>query len=97
LKELGINVAAQEIKETMRQLDVHHNNKIDYSEFLAATFDQKRFLTRERLWAAFKYFDKDNAGAITKEKLKAVLLGASDERTSNFTEGEIEGMISEVS
>jgi Ca2+-binding EF-hand superfamily protein len=27
-------------------------------------------LTKERLWATFKYFDKDNSGLITKENLK---------------------------
>jgi calcium-dependent protein kinase len=33
---------------------------INYTSFLAMTLESKFYLTKERLWAAFKFFDVDN-------------------------------------
>lgn len=47
--------------------------KIRYTEFLAATIDQKLYLDKEKLWHLFRYFDIENKNYITIEDIKVVL------------------------
>lgn len=42
-------------------------------EFLAATMEKSLYLKEERLYTAFKLFDKDGSGTITAKELKDVL------------------------
>ena len=70
LNEIGLEMAAQEIEHLTETLDIHKHNIVNYSHFIAATIDQQRFLTKERIWATFKYFDKNNIGLICKESVK---------------------------
>ena len=42
----------------MRNCDTDKNGHIDYSEFIAATIDKKKLLSKERLKHAFNIFDK---------------------------------------
>jgi calcium-dependent protein kinase len=62
------------------------NGKIDYSEFLAASLDQKSFLFKEKLIKAFKFFDVNNDGEIDSKDLKKALLksGKSITNTEEF-------------
>lgn len=47
-----------------------------YTEFIAATFDRKKYVTEEVCRAAFKFFDHDGDGKISKEELhQGQLLG----------------------
>jgi calcium-dependent protein kinase len=46
------------------------NQKINYTEFLAATLHVQNELTDERLWTLFKTFDTDESGNISKPNLK---------------------------
>lgn len=39
---------------------MNKNDIINYSEFIAATIDLKKFLTLDKLQATFNFFDKDN-------------------------------------
>mmetsp|Transcript_91352 Transcript_91352/g.200132 ORF Transcript_91352/g.200132 Transcript_91352/m.200132 type:complete len:471 (+) Transcript_91352:78-1490(+) len=54
-------------------LDTDGSGSIDYSEFLASTLTRKQYLKEEAAWAAFRMFDKDGDGQITKEELAHVL------------------------
>jgi len=54
-------------------LDTDGSGSIDYSEFLASTLSRKQYLKEEAAWAAFRMFDKDGDGQITKEELALVL------------------------
>jgi len=58
-----------ELEGIIREIDFYGNNKINYSEFLAATISVKKFLTNERLQAIFKQFDTDGSGYITPEDI----------------------------
>jgi calcium-dependent protein kinase len=49
------------------------NKKINYSEFLVATMDVKRFLDEEKLSALFHQFDTDGSGVISKENIIAAM------------------------
>ena len=46
---------------------------IKYSEFIAATIDQGKYLTRQNLQSLFKYFDQGSKGYLTKADLTEIL------------------------
>ncbi len=50
----------------MDSIDVNGNQKIDYEEFLAATMHMNKLNRDDVMMEAFKYFDKDGSGFITK-------------------------------
>lgn len=62
-----------EVNRIMAQVDTDKSGEIDYTEFIAATLNKNRLLSRERLEAAFKAFDIDNSGTITADELKMML------------------------
>lgn len=43
----------KEIQSVIKEIDYRGNNKINYTEFLAATISIKKFLTEEKLLAIF--------------------------------------------
>ena len=55
---MTIEEAEEEVTKIMSNVDQDHNGRIDYSEFLAATIDKKKLLSKQRLKAAFQIFDK---------------------------------------
>eukprot|EP01017_Pseudomicrothorax_dubius_P047573 TRINITY_DN8567_c0_g1_i2.p1 TRINITY_DN8567_c0_g1~~TRINITY_DN8567_c0_g1_i2.p1 ORF type:complete len:346 (-),score=67.45 TRINITY_DN8567_c0_g1_i2:161-1198(-) len=61
--------AEEDIDNIMRTIDANNNGGIDYSEFVSATINRQSLLSRQRLEAVFKMFDKDGNGFITKEEL----------------------------
>ena len=56
----------------MNMVDTDGNNCIDYSEFVTACIDRKKFLSMKRLQQAFKMFDNDGSGGIEIAELKKV-------------------------
>ena len=63
----------EEIKKAFRSVDIDQNNKIDYTEFLAANLDENIYLKEEKLKEAFRLFDLDDTGYIKKEDIIRVL------------------------
>ena len=68
-------LALVNVDEVIRNCDTDKNGLIDYSEFLTATIDWQSKLTKSIVESAFKAFDMDGNGSITKEELKEVLGG----------------------
>jgi calcium-dependent protein kinase len=58
-----------------KSIDTDQSGAINYTEFLAATMDQKTYLKEERLYEAFRAFDKDGSGKISTEEVKSVMKG----------------------
>ena len=56
-------------------LDGDNNGYIDYEEFLRATIDRKILINEKVLKLAFKFFDKDNMGFISKNRIKNNFVG----------------------
>ena len=50
--------AEQEVESIMSRLDIDNNGYIDYTEFVLATINKKRLLSKERLMLAFSVFDR---------------------------------------
>jgi calcium-dependent protein kinase len=72
----GIDI---DIDAIFNSIDTDGSGVINYTEFLAATIDQKIYLKEEKLYEAFKSFDKDGSGKISINEIKTVL-GSSDDK-----------------
>mmetsp|Transcript_13784 Transcript_13784/g.15446 ORF Transcript_13784/g.15446 Transcript_13784/m.15446 type:complete len:96 (+) Transcript_13784:239-526(+) len=60
-----------EIAEILKGVDVDNNGAINYTEFIAATLDQERFVNeKKRIQDAFQVFDKDGDGKIDEEEMR---------------------------
>ena len=65
--------AAEEVEKVFHKVDIDGSGFIDYSEWVVATIDKEKLLTRDKLQAAFKLFDKDGGGTISADEVKDVL------------------------
>lgn len=71
LKVKGVNKL--NVEDVFNSLNKHNSGKVYYTDFLAATMDPKIYLKEERLYEAFKVFDKDNSGNISLEEIRKVV------------------------
>ena len=65
------NLIKEKIDDIFFILDGANHGFIEYEEFLRACMDQKTLLCDEHLVYAFNFFDKDNTGRISVDKIKA--------------------------
>jgi calcium-dependent protein kinase len=56
------------------------NDTIEYTEFIAAAMDKKKILKEEVVWEAFKIFDVDGNGTVTKKELMKILTGRASDK-----------------
>merc|ERR1712176_324620 len=102
LKE-GLLRAGVEVPPALQQMmdliDTDGSGVIDYSEFMAATMDKRRYIQEDVCWRAFKTFDVDGSGSIDKEelmKLLGIADGVSDLMQLKVTEKEVDSIMEEV-
>ena len=57
----------------LKAADTDGSGEIDYTEFLAATIDERVYLREDYLRTAFNMFDKDGSGFIDSSELGALL------------------------
>ncbi|KZV16540.1 calcium-dependent protein kinase 29 [Dorcoceras hygrometricum] len=83
LTKLGSRLSETEIQHLMEAADVDKDGTIDYIEFITATMHRHRLEKEEILIKAFKHFDVDNSGFITKDELKQAMAkyGMGDDAT----------------
>jgi len=67
------NIPAEQIPMILEGIDVDGSGEIDYTEFLAAALERREFQEETACWAAFKVFDRNGDGHITKRELAHVL------------------------
>lgn len=56
------------------------NDTIEYTEFLAVALDRRKILKEEVVWEAFKVFDQDGSGSVTKKELCKILTGRTSDK-----------------
>ncbi|KAL8514818.1 hypothetical protein ACS0TY_013781 [Phlomoides rotata] len=83
LTKLGSKLSETDILQLMDAADVDKNGTIDYIEFITATMHRHKLEKEENLHKAFRYFDKDNSGYITRDELRHAMTqyGMGDEAT----------------
>ena len=87
----GKHLSEMELDQIYNKIDIDGSGKIDYSEFVVASMNEKELLSKQKLQAAFNMFDQDGGGFISKQELREVLqLG------SNFDQDLIEKIFKEA-
>ncbi|XP_022975823.1 calcium-dependent protein kinase 29 [Cucurbita maxima] len=83
LSRLGSRLSEHEIKQLMDAADVDKNGTIDYGEFITATMHRHRLDKEENIYNAFRFFDRDGSGFITRDELRQAMTqyGMGDEDT----------------
>lgn len=80
-----LNHTSSNLEEIFAHLDTDRSGSINYTEFLAATIDHRIYLKNERLYEAFRSFDKDNSGKISVKEI-GTLINAGFEDFRNLEE-----------
>eukprot|EP00931_Biecheleriopsis_adriatica_P063638 TRINITY_DN3857_c1_g1_i1.p1 TRINITY_DN3857_c1_g1~~TRINITY_DN3857_c1_g1_i1.p1 ORF type:complete len:332 (-),score=77.42 TRINITY_DN3857_c1_g1_i1:170-1165(-) len=73
LTEAGITEIPTDLDDILKAVDSDGSGIIDYSEFLAATLDRHHMQNEDVCWQAFRVFDRDGNGKISKAELSQVL------------------------
>uniref|UniRef100_A0A7S1F3R7 non-specific serine/threonine protein kinase n=1 Tax=Noctiluca scintillans TaxID=2966 RepID=A0A7S1F3R7_NOCSC len=67
------NAELSNVQNIFASLDLDGSDSVDYTEFCAAGLGQKTTMQDDVLWSAFKSFDLDNSGFLSKKDLQGVL------------------------
>ena len=70
---MGHDAAIIEVDKIMAQVDSDGNGYIEYTEFLAASMNQKKLLSAGNLDKAFAAFDKDGSGTVSSDEIRNML------------------------
>jgi calcium-dependent protein kinase len=75
LQKSGLDLSALgfDVEDILANIDSNGSGVIDYTEFIAATLDKKKYIKQDRLWSAFRVFDVDGNGRISKAELHKIL------------------------
>merc|ERR1719487_594649 len=92
MNRAGLQEMPADLKAIMEEVDSDGSGVIDYTEFLAATLDKRQYIQEDVCWAAFRVFDLDGNGKITKEELATVLGKGGDTGTGSATVEEVLGV-----
>merc|ERR1719428_2035506 len=76
ISKMGIEVP-ENLHRILEDIDSDGSGVVDYTEFLAATLDRRQYIQEDVCWAAFRIFDLDGNGKITKDELASVLSGGA--------------------
>ena len=63
-------VKKEDVDQIFKNIDINNNGYIDYEEFVSAAVNKKKFMNKNTLMLAFKFFDKDNSGEITFDEIE---------------------------
>ncbi|CAE8656747.1 unnamed protein product, partial [Polarella glacialis] len=93
LEKAGLAEIPADLQAIMDGVDADGSGVIDYTEFLAATLDQKDYMKEDACWQAFRVFDRDGNGKISKEELAQVL---ADGAVSAMLVQDVESLMNEI-
>lgn len=97
IRSLGQSPTPEELRDMVRDVDADGNGTIEFAEFLAlmsrkADADADAADPEEELREAFRVFDKDHDGHISKAELRHVMISLGEK----LTDDEVDGMIQEA-
>jgi len=95
LATMGLNIPAG-LEDILKQVDTNGTGVIDYSEFLAATIDKQILMQRDVCWEAFRVFDLDGDGKLSREELSELLREHAAGGGAKIDDGKIQRIIAEV-
>jgi len=93
MQKAGMTEIPPELDAIIKEVDSNGSGTIDYTEFLAATLDRKNYIAEDVCWAAFRVFDKDGSGTISREELAQVL---SDGEVAAVAQTDVNELLEEV-
>lgn len=79
----------EKIRDIIKQCDYNSNDEIDYTEFLAACTNIKKFTDEEKIRAVFGHFDTDGDGVLSREDL----ISAMDRFGHDFSQEDLDGIM----
>ena len=90
LEEMKKALSSGEVKfdfneEIFKQIDTDNSGNIEYTEFISACIEKNIYLNEEKLKEAFKLFDADGSGKISRDEIEKVLkLGSNSKEIDNI-------------
>ena len=72
-KKIFGETAEEEVDRVFQIADADGSGELEFTEFVVASMNKHKFLTDEKLKAAFEMFDLDGSGNILSSELKEVL------------------------
>ena len=94
LKQTLLNFVSEEFLQNFDDifslLDGDNDDYIDYEEFLRATLDRKLLVNERILRLAFRFFDKEKIGVISKDRIMKLFVG------TNMTEDVFNNIFDEI-
>ncbi|OMJ95960.1 hypothetical protein SteCoe_514 [Stentor coeruleus] len=81
----GVNASGitGEVDVYLRNLDINGDGIINYSEFLIAALNSKKYIDEEMLLKVFRHFDTEGNGKITEQQLEEALVITNSEFTAH--------------
>jgi calcium-dependent protein kinase len=73
LTKAGLREIPPDLQQIMEDIDADGGGLIDYTDFLAATLDKRSCLQEDVCWSAFRIFDKNGDGRISRDEVQHVL------------------------
>jgi len=74
LSKSGLKDIPSDLQVILEEVDTDRNGWINYTEFLAVCMNQHEFTQEDYLWPAFRVFDRNGDGKISKKELEQVLM-----------------------